>query len=371
MSVDAPTPLWDPDRPTRPPCPLPCRPARQFTPTSLRPSRRFISSFERQGQWVAGGGFVPLCVALPLAASRIPPLSSVICADGGGPVTLGSLHSPPRSLPYPLLWCALPCPDLLCAPCRSRAICCRPCLPSELPPDPSGRIPAAEAPLAIVSLGCHASTDPLSSRCEAQAGSFVAGFSEAVKVFATPGQQQPGRCGWVGGVGFLSHALQAASVTVSLLLKTRLLLGPCLLADTFYPVNMVQCCTPALLLDSGDAWELERCGCADSADADAPVSCGGTATDQLLLGYIYYRVSPLGHVVPVGPAQCCAACLSGTVHPMDQCDDLSSCSAHGVCNMRRCECFQGWTGADCSEVGRVGEWSGGTSGWALLGCGDA
>ena len=242
-------------------------------------------------------------------------------------MTPGLFHPPPRSLPRPAPRPAPPRPSP--TPCRrSRAICCRPCLPSEpLPPDPSGRIPAGEVPLAIVSLGCHASTDPLSSRCEAQAGSFVAGYSEAVKVFASP--------------------------------------------DAFYPVNTVQCCTPALLLGNGDAWELERCGCSDSADADAPVNCGGTATDQLLLGYIYYRVSPLGNVVPVGPAQCCAACLSGTVHPMDQCDDLSSCSAHGVCNMRRCECFQGWTGADCSEVGRVGEWSGGTSGWALLGCGDA
>ena len=63
----------------------------------------FISSFERQGQWVAGGGYVPL----------------------------------------------------------SHAICCRPCLPEELPPDPSGRIPAGSKPLAIISLGCHSSTDVL------------------------------------------------------------------------------------------------------------------------------------------------------------------------------------------------------------------
>ena len=35
---------------------------------------------------------------------------------------------------------------------------------------------------------------------------------------------------------------------------------------------------------------------------------------------------------------------------MNQCDDLNSCSGHGVCNMRRCECFDGWTGPDCGEV---------------------
>ncbi|EFN57686.1 expressed protein [Chlorella variabilis] len=214
----------------------------------------FISSWERQGQWVAGGGYVPL----------------------------------------------------------SHAICCRPCLPDELPPDPSGRIPAGEKPLAVISLGCHASTDrSLSTRCEAGAGSFVTGYSEAVKVFTTP--------------------------------------------DTFYPINTVQCCTPALLLDSGDAWELERCGCHDSRDPDFPVNCGGTTTDELLLGYVFFRLSPLGHVVPVGPAQCCKACLSSTVHPMNQCDDLNSCSGHGVCNMRRCECFDGWTGPDCGEPARNGK----------------
>lgn len=66
---------------------------------------------------------------------------------------------------------------------------CRPCLPDELPPDPSGRIPAGEKPLAVISLGCHASTDrSLSTRCEAGAGSFVTGYSEAVKVFTTPGE---------------------------------------------------------------------------------------------------------------------------------------------------------------------------------------
>lgn len=214
----------------------------------------FISSFERQGQWVAGGGYVPL----------------------------------------------------------SHAICCRPCLPSELPSDPSGRIPGGQAPLALISLGCHASTDRvLPTRCEERAGSFVSGYSEAIKVFSSP--------------------------------------------DTFYPINTAQCCTPALLLENGDAWELERCQCRDSADPDYPVNCGGTTTDELLLGFIFFRLSPLGHVVPVGPAQCCKACLSSTVHPMNQCDDLNQCSGHGVCNLRRCECFDGWTGADCSQTQQNGK----------------
>lgn len=63
--------------------------------------RYFISDFEREGQWLAGGGLVPL----------------------------------------------------------SRAICCRPCLPKHLPPELSslhGNDNVSTA-VAIVSIGCHKS----------------------------------------------------------------------------------------------------------------------------------------------------------------------------------------------------------------------
>lgn len=60
-------------------------------------------------------------------------------------------------------------------------------------------------------------------------------------------------------------------------------------ADTYYPVNNAICCTPTLLLDNGDAWELERCDCHDSHDAVHNVNCGGLDTDELLFGYIFYR----------------------------------------------------------------------------------
>jgi hypothetical protein len=60
-------------------------------------------------------------------------------------------------------------------------------------------------------------------------------------------------------------------------------------ADTYYPIGTVQCCTPALLLANGDAWELQRCGCRPSADSDYPVNCGGTHTHELLLGYTSFR----------------------------------------------------------------------------------
>ena len=40
----------------------------------------------------------------------------------------------------------------------SSAVCCRPCLPGALPEDPTGSIAANDTALAVVSLGCHAST---------------------------------------------------------------------------------------------------------------------------------------------------------------------------------------------------------------------
>lgn len=64
--------------------------------------------------------------------------------------------------------------------------------------------------------------------------------------------------------------------------------------DTFYPVNTAHCATPSLLLPSGDAWELERCDCADSADPNYPVNCGGMATHRLSYGYIFYRQAGTG-----------------------------------------------------------------------------
>jgi hypothetical protein len=63
--------------------------------------RYFISDFERQGQWLAGGGLVPL----------------------------------------------------------SRAICCRPCLPKRLPPQMASlrSHDNVSTAVAIVSIGCHKS----------------------------------------------------------------------------------------------------------------------------------------------------------------------------------------------------------------------
>jgi syndecan 1 len=43
----------------------------------------------------------------------------------------------------------------------------------------------------------------------------------------------------------------------------------------------VDCCTPAVLLGTGEARELERCGCADVDD----INCGGQDGGRLLQGY--------------------------------------------------------------------------------------
>lgn len=257
----------------------------------------FIAHFERQGQWVAGGGAVPL----------------------------------------------------------SRAICCRPCIPDELPDrlksnnnnknmvtntspfdtqnggygDPDNddddhdeRSKDADRPLAIISLGCHPSSDALGIRCESSGRSFVSGFTDAVRVFTA--------------------------------------------VDTLYPINTAQCCTPALLLPNGDAWEVDRCDCHLSKDPTFPVNCGGNTTQDALIGFDYFRLSPLGQVVPIGPAKCCSMCLTGTVHPMDDCSELNRCNNNGVCLLGRCECLAGWGGADCSlPTGSSGQFNGRIPAWGV------
>ena len=53
--------------------------------------------------------------------------------------------------------------------------------------------------------------------------------------------------------------------------------------------------------------------------------------------------------VPVAPAQCCKACLSNKIHPLDSCSDLNFCSGRGVCNLGTCDCLDGYGGPDCGS----------------------
>ncbi|CAL8464819.1 g4354 [Coccomyxa elongata] len=206
----------------------------------------FISSFEREGSWLSGGGLVPL----------------------------------------------------------SHAVCCRPCLPTELPKTQAPIPPDASA-VAVMSIGCHASSGngPWALRCEQQGSSVVTGWEQAVLVSSS--------------------------------------------IDAYYPLGGAACCTPSLLLETGDAWEFERCDCVASSD----INCGGLSTHRLLFGFDHWRITRTGEFVPIGPAQCCKMCLSDTVHPIDSCDDLNFCSGHGICTLGSCQCRPGWAGPDCGMPG--------------------
>ena len=126
----------------------------------------------------------------------------------------------------------------------SRARCCRPCLPSELP-DSQGQLDPHLNPqgVAIVSIGCHGFTGQgiQALKCAPQGSSVVTGFTEALRV---------------------SNA-----------------------AHYYYPVGTVECCTPSVLLSTGDAWELERCDCSFSTD----INCGEQDTNRLLQGFERWR----------------------------------------------------------------------------------
>lgn len=55
--------------------------------------------------------------------------------------------------------------------------------------------------------------------------------------------------------------------------------------DAYYPMGGAACCTPSLLLETGDAWEFERCDCVASND----INCGGLSTHRLLFGFDHWR----------------------------------------------------------------------------------
>ncbi|PNW87122.1 hypothetical protein CHLRE_02g110000v5 [Chlamydomonas reinhardtii] len=244
-----------------------CEPAAGF-PHDLGCEREgwFISNFEYQGTWMGGGGLVPL----------------------------------------------------------SRAICCRPCLPGELPRPPSEmhRLGNGTArPVAVVSIGCH----PSSGRqyralsCEQSGGSFVTGFSQAERVNSAA-------------------------------------------YDEYYPVGQVECCTPAVLLSSGEVWQLKRCDCTISQTKD----CGGLTTSRLLWGFAQWRMSSGGEYIPVAPLECCGLCLGDKIHDKTNCEDLNFCSNNGICTLGACECFEGYAGADCSVRAGGGEETGTLPWWGTL-----
>ena len=176
----------------------------------------------------------------------------------------------------------------------NRAICCQPCRKGDKPQDDI-----------VVSLGCHASSDPVSSfRCEQdgsddEVASFAVGFTSASRVFA-PGE------------------------------------------PAYYPSDSIECCSPSLVRPSGELMSLEPCDCIYSSSG---VSCGGDEDGRALVGFGEQRIAPNGHYVPVGAAACCRICVGGQKQ-MD-CAAFDHCSGRGACILGSCACVDGWTGASC------------------------
>ncbi|EFJ47058.1 hypothetical protein VOLCADRAFT_117996, partial [Volvox carteri f. nagariensis] len=169
-------------------------------------------------------------------------------------------------------------------------------------------------PVAVVAMGCHPSTGKQfrALTCELAGSSFVTGFSQAERARSS-------------------------------------------MYDEYYPVGQVECCTPAVLLSSGEFWSLKRCDCSSSATKD----CGGSDTDRLLWGFSQWRVTAGGEYIPVAPLECCGVCLGGKMPDHANCADLDYCSNNGICTLGACDCFEGFRGADCSQ--RVDGDDGGSS----------
>jgi hypothetical protein len=198
----------------------------------------------------------------------------------------------------------------------SRAICCRPCLPGELPKVSQLKDPAAKA-VAIVSVGCHASSGKQykALQCEQEGSSFVTGGCSAGferHLSACRGLRRHA-CACAGAhtelrrhetSGRAPHGSPphdrsghpAVPCTTPPFVACARARGVCAgfsqaerintyYYDEYYPVGQVECCTPAVLLSTGEVWQLTRCDCAPSHTKD----CGGEQTNRLLWGFAQWR----------------------------------------------------------------------------------
>lgn len=138
----------------------------------------FISSFEREGSWVRTS-----CLSSWFQWTQ----SSSTCSTAFS--AAAALHA---SIPCPfvrmirfliLLLVQQQGPFCVCLQLSggglvplSHAVCCRPCLPTELPKTQAPIPPDASA-VAVMSIGCHASSGngPWALRCEQQGSSVVTG----------------------------------------------------------------------------------------------------------------------------------------------------------------------------------------------------
>jgi len=182
----------------------------------------------------------------------------------------------------------------------SQAVCCRPELPEI--PELQEFLPADIFPAAVLSVGCHVAVNEAQSNmaCEESGNSFVTGFVETFRPSDTD-------------------------------------------ASFVAPTRGVICCTPVLLMSSGDVWELKRCNCGKTQSSENECDDG-----KLLKGF--HKAEYFGQrAVPAGSTECCDLCLGRYLYDTSQCDHLKSCNGHGVCIMGTCECYPDWVGEKCDE----------------------
>jgi EGF-like domain len=103
---------------------------------------------------------------------------------------------------------------------------------------------------------------------------------------------------------------------------------------------------------AGDAWEIERCDCKWSSSP----GCELLGQDHLLWGYPIFRSGANGAHVPIGPAQCCRACLGNQIHALSECRALNHCNRRGICVLGACQCNAGWGGPACESRLRHETW---------------
>jgi len=192
----------------------------------------------------------------------------------------------------------------------SPSICCRPCI-SNATVAAAGTL-AADAPVAVLTGNCHAADVGQGERCgDAATSGFLQGFQQ-------------------GQIG----------TPVS-----------------FYPYGPAQCCTPTVLLASGNVMPLQRCQCEEDAKSPTHISCGATDTPEMAqqdgrLIFGFQRVHDVyGHFpVPSAHAQCCRACVDVAAAgvPAEHCEHLNNCNGRGQCLFGQCECADGWSGEQCT-----------------------
>jgi hypothetical protein len=205
----------------------------------------------------------------------------------------------------------------------SRAICCRPCHDDDYKDDEL-----------VVSVGCHASSDPRSSfHCERR------GVIDRVEQVDEVGELIDREAVVPEDDGNTNDPGDPTSFVVGFTSASRVFAPG---EPAYYPSDAAECCSPSLFHANGEVTSLEPCDCIEEAQG----SCGGDGDGRALVGFQDERIAPNGHFVPVGSATCCRLCV-GKKDSMD-CAAMDHCSGRGACILGSCACVSGWSGASCA-----------------------